>query len=170
MALPEPTRRGPLSAMLATSRMCGRTIAEGSWDAAASLVVARLAGTVSVEDVRRWKGSVERALARIEAGSRFRLIVDLRGYEFAEVAAHKEMRTFVPLTLALYGFRTALLDLFEPLDLALERTRGIICFAAAHVHHDPDKIAHYAQRLARPCERFFTDRGEAEVWIRGLPA
>ncbi len=138
-------------------RMCGRNIAEGSWDAGASLVVARLAGTVSVEDVRGWKRSVERALARIEAGSRFKLIVDLRDYEFAEIAAHKEMRTFVPLTLARYGFRTGLLDLFEPLDLALERTRGIACFAVAHVHHDPDKIAYYALRLGRTCERFFTD-------------
>ena len=143
-------------------------VAETGWDAEAATLATRLGGEVSLADVRRWKESLERELARIPDGARFRMIVDLTGYDVGDLEAHKEMRVVVPLTLAAYGHRTALLDLFDPVDLPIGTTRGITCVAVAHVHHDAEKMRQYDERIARDDERFFTDAASAEAWIRGI--
>lgn len=132
------------------------------------MLTSRLGGGVSIGDVRRWKASLERELARIPDGARFRLVDDLSGYEIADLEAHKERRVVMPLTLAAYGFRTALLDLFDPVELPITTTRGIACVAVAHVHHDAEKMRQYNERIARENERFFTDAASAEVWIGGI--
>ncbi len=142
--------------------------AESTWDASRRLLVTRLQGTVSVDDVRHWKASLQRELDRIEDNAQFKLIVDLYGYAFRDIGAHKEMRIVIPLTLASYGFRTALLDLFDPVDLPLQKTRGIACIAAAYVHHDLYRMQEYNRQIGRANERFFTDYGEAEAWIQAL--
>jgi len=142
--------------------------AESTWDAARRLLVTRLQGTVGTDDVRRWIDGLHRELDRIADDTRFNIIVDLHGYEPGDLGAHKEMRTVVPLTLTRYGFRTAFFDLFDPVDVPLERTRGITCVAAAHVHHDADKMDEYNHRIGRPNERFFTDYRAAEAWIEAL--
>jgi hypothetical protein len=146
------------------------TTAETTWDAAQKLLVTRLQGDITVEVVRRWQASLQSVLNQIEANSQFKMIVDLYGYELKDIAAHKEMRTVIPLTLANYGFRTALLDLFEPLELPLQQTRGIICQAVAHIHHDAYKMAEYERRLGWENERFFTEYEQAAVWIQKIAA
>lgn len=144
------------------------TLADSSWDAERCLLVTRLQGMTSLEDVRRWKDSLSRALGRIAEGGTFRLLVDLFGYEYAILTVHKEMRSIVPLMLAAHGFRTALLDLFDRVDLPTTRTRGITCVAVAHVNHDVDKMAEYDRRLGRANERFFSDSNTAQDWIQSL--
>ena len=37
------------------------------------------------------------------------------------------------------------------------------------VHHDADKMAEYERRIAKPDQRFFTDRSAAERWLATLP-
>jgi len=144
-------------------------ITEATWDPASRILVSRLGGTVTEADVRRWEGALAAALGEIEDGGVFRFVSDLRGYEAADMDAHKAMRTVVPLLLAAHGFRTALLDLFEGADLPLTTTRGIRCLAVACVHHDAGKMGEYERRLGRPTERFFTDRAEADAWLASLP-
>jgi hypothetical protein len=143
---------------------------ESTWDAARRLLVTRLQGHVGVEDVRRWVDSLHAALGQIEDNSVFKLLVDLRGYDSATLDAHKQMRVVVPGVLARHGFRTALLDLFDPVDVPLTRTRGITCVAVAHVHHNADEMAEYDRRLCRANERFFTDPVLAERWIVERPS
>ncbi|HEU4456108.1 MAG TPA: hypothetical protein VFR81_23780 [Longimicrobium sp.] len=143
-------------------------VADAAWDSAARTLSTRLAGTVSEADVRRWEAALAGALARVEEGGVFKLLYDLRFYEPADLDAHRAMRTVVPLLLAAHGFRTAILDLFEGADLPLTTTRGIRCLAAACVHHDAGKMTEYERRLARPTERFFTDRAEAEAWLASV--
>jgi hypothetical protein len=138
---------------------------ESTWDAARRLLVTRLQGLVGVDDVRRWVDSLHAALGQIEDNSAFKLLVDLRGYDSATLDAHKQMRVVVPGVLARHGFRTALLDLFDPVDVPLTRTRGITCVVVAHVHHNADEMAEYDRRLGRANERFFTDLALAERWI-----
>ncbi len=140
-------------------------ITQADWNAATRILFSRLGGTVTVADVRRWEAALAAALGEIEDGGVFRLVSDLRGYEGADMDAHKAMRMVVPLLLAAHGFRTALLDLFEGADLPLTTTRGIRCLAVACVHHDAGKMGEYERRLGRPTERFFTDRAEAEAWL-----
>lgn len=142
--------------------------AESQWEVSAGILVTRLQGMVTVDDVGRWRSSLEEALAHIEGNSRFRLLVDLHGYEPAAIQAHKEMRSIIPLTLARYGFRTALLDLFEPIEMALQATNGITCTAVAHVHHDESKMAEYARRIGRDNEQFFSDPDAAWAWLQTL--
>ena len=146
------------------------TTAETTWDAAQKLLITRLYGDITVETVRHWQASLQRALSQIEADSEFKMIVDLYGYELKDIAAHKEMRLVIPLTLANYGFRTALLDLFDPVELPLQKTRGITCRAVAHIHHDAYKMAEYERRLGRENERFFTEYDQALAWIQKIAA
>jgi hypothetical protein len=141
---------------------------ESSWDAARRLLITHLTGTATVADVCAWRASLEQALAQIDDGTSFGLVSDLSGYAFAEIAAHKELREIIPRTLAAYGLRTALLDLFEGSDLPLQTTRDIRCIAAAHIHHDTYKMQGYEQQIGRANERFFTTRAEAEAWIVSL--
>lgn len=138
---------------------------ESTWDAARGLLIARLSGAATVADVRGWRASLERALARIEPGGSFGLISDLSGYALAEIGAHKHMREVIPRALAAHGLRTALLDLFEGAELPLQTSRGVRCVAAAHVHHDVSKMQGYERLLGRAGERFFTARAEAEAWV-----
>jgi hypothetical protein len=139
--------------------------AESQWIANHNLLITRLQGPVDREDVHRWKASLEQLLNRIDNYGWFKIIIDLHGYEPGTIATHKEMRSIIPLTLAAYGLRTALLDLFDAVDLSLQKTRGISCVAAAHVHHDAEKMEEYDRRIGRTHERFFTDYYQAEAWI-----
>ena len=142
------------------------TTAETTWDTARKILVTHLHGDITIETVQRWQASLQDALSQIEAKGEFKMIVDLYGYELKDIAAHKEMRTVVPLTLADYGFRTALLDLVDPVELPLQKTRGITCRAVAHIHHDAYKMAEYERRLGRENERFFTEYDQAVAWIQ----
>ncbi|HEX6096444.1 MAG TPA: STAS/SEC14 domain-containing protein [Thermoanaerobaculia bacterium] len=129
------------------------------------ILTTRLTGITTTDDVRRWKESLERDAANVPDGGTFKLLLDLRGYEPADVDAHKAMRVVIPLFLAGYGFRTALLDLFPGTELRLQNLRGITCTAFANVHHDATKMQSYEESLARGNERYFTDVEAARVWL-----
>jgi hypothetical protein len=135
------------------------------WDAQHRLLITRLTGDVSVEDVARWQAGLYQTLDQIEENSRFLLLSDLTDYAPHDMAAHKAMRTVVPLLLAAYGMRPALLDLFPEAEIAVTLTRSIRCCAHAHVHHDADKMAGYERALARPNQRFFDDVASARRWL-----
>jgi hypothetical protein len=104
----------------------------------------------------------------VPAGLPVRLIVDLYGYAPQEITAHKAMRAVVPRMLAQYGLRTALLDLFDPIDVPLRHTRGIAIVAVAHIHHDAHKMHTYDRTIGRPHERFFTCFDDAARWIDSI--
>lgn len=144
-------------------------ITETRWDAEQALLVTRIQGAVAATTVEQWADNLQSTLAHLADNTSFKLIVDLYGYEPQTISAHKAMRTVIPLTLARYGFRTALLDLFESADLSLAQERGIQCTAVAHVHHEVDKMTEYEHRLGRATERFFIDYQQAEAWIRTQP-
>lgn len=144
-------------------------VAETHWEVDHALLVTRLQGTVQMSEVQQWAAALQRALAHLADNTSFKLLVDLHGYEPQQMSAHKAMRTVIPMTLARYGFRTALLDLFEGADLPLELTRGIRCTAVAHVHHETEKMTAYDHRLGRSNEHFFTAYQQAEAWLRTLP-
>ena len=135
-----------------------------------TLVVAELRRTATGRDVQAWRDALHAQLASLDNGGSFKLLLDLRGYEPADLEAHKAMRDVVPSVLARHGMRPAFLDLFDPpptLDVTTER--GIGCTAFANVHHDAEKMAEYERRIAKPNQRFFTDRDEAERWLAALP-
>jgi len=88
-----------------------RTITTTShWDAATGILRTELSGTVTTADVTVWREGLQRELARIEDGCQFRLLSSVYGYEPADIAAHKAMRTVVPEVLATHGLRPAYLD------------------------------------------------------------
>lgn len=139
------------------------------WDASQALLVTRLQGAVQATAVEQWADTLQRTLAHLADNTSFKLIVDLYGYEPQTLSAHQAMRTVIPLTLARYGFRTALLDLFEGADLPVTQERGIQCTAVAHVHHEVDKMTEYEHRFGCAAEHFFTDYQQAEAWIHTRP-
>jgi hypothetical protein len=141
-----------------------------TWDPIARTLRTALGGTATVADVEGWRQGLERTLAEIPDNSTFKLLFDLRGYEPADLDAHRAMRGVVPALLASHGLRPAVLDLFdERSDLPLGAARGIEVTAFANVHHDSAKMDEYERRIARPNQRFFADREAAERWLAELP-
>lgn len=145
------------------------TVTDTVWDADRLLLSTRLHGVVTVAEVRQWQAGLTQVLARLPDGIAFKTLVNLSGYEPGDLDAHKAMRSIVPLTLAAHGFRTALLDLFDPVDLPVQATRGVTCVAVAHVHHDAGKMDEYERRLGRANERFFVDARRALDWLSTIP-
>ncbi|WP_415910539.1 hypothetical protein [Oleiharenicola sp. Vm1] len=135
------------------------------------LVRSRLTGTVAAADVARWAAALHAAVAALPDGTSFRLLLDLHGYEPADLDAHKAMRDVVPALLCVCGLRPAFADLFpefgEPVVAAAPRVR---CVAFANVHHDPAKMEKYERQIAKPEQRFFTDARAAEAWLAARPA
>jgi hypothetical protein len=113
-----------------------------------------------------WQDSLIREPGRIDDTTALTISVDLRGDEHGDLAAHTEMRTVIPLTLAADGLRAALLDLFDPVDLPFPNTRGRACGAVVHVDHDADMMTLYGERLGRANERFFSGDDAADAWIQ----
>jgi hypothetical protein len=135
-------------------------------DLGTEIFVSRLSGSVTTEDIEQWKGLLTAELERVPRDGRFKLLSNLQGYEPASLDAHKAFRSILPEILMHYGFRPAFLDLFGVTDAVVQATRGVVCTAIAHVHHDAEKMNGYQQDLGRPNEQFFTDADAAEAWLR----
>lgn len=88
-------------------------------------------------------GTLERALAKIEDGGLFKLIVDHSGYDVAACNRGCD------------GMR-ALIEVCN--------RRKIRCVAVAHIHRDASKMED-VRRIGQLNERFFTDATKAESWI-----
>ena len=130
-----------------------------TYNAGQSLLETRLSGRVSLDDVLAWQGGLEREIAGLPAGARFKFLADLSGFDPADIAAHKAMREVVPRLLAAHGMRPAVIDLFDPVPaLAVTRTRDVECVACANVHHDVEKMRDLATRIGQPEQRFFSAR------------
>jgi hypothetical protein len=137
-----------------------------TYNAGQSLLESRLSGRVSVDDVRAWQRDLERQVAALPAGTRFKFLSDLGGFDPVDIAAHKAMREVVPRLLAAHGMWPALIDLFDPIPaVPVTSARAVTCVAFANVHHDEAKMRDYAARIGRPEQRFFSARREAEAWL-----
>lgn len=131
------------------------------------LLVTELHGTVDVDEVQRWADALLTEVDALPTGGRFRLLFDLTGYEPASLEAHKAMREVVPRVLARHGLLPAVAGLFPEMpDPEVTVERGVVVEAFANVHHDPTKMARYEELIATPTQRFFTDRRQAEGWLR----
>ena len=140
------------------------------WDPERGVLVTELEGTVDVEAVRTWRAGLQAEVDRIPDGTSFKLLLDLTGYEPADLDAHKEMRMVVPDLLVAHGLRPAFTDLLpEAPEPELRTERGVVCVAFANVHHDETKMTHYEERIATTTQRFFTSRSAAEAWLATVP-
>jgi hypothetical protein len=133
------------------------------------IIRTRLTGLVSAESARAWQRQLQAQLRALPDRTQFALLLDIRGYEPADLDAHKVMRAVVPEILIRHGMRPAFLDLFpgtpEPV---LETERGIRVIAFANVHHDATKMSDYERRIGRDDQRFFTDINAAEEWLESV--
>jgi hypothetical protein len=141
------------------------TIAESTWLKNEKLIVTRISGTATAEDVSRWKSSLLFALEQVPDNDVFKIMVDLHGFKAVNFDVHKQFRVIVPETLANYDWRVGYLDMFPEAQIELKSTRGIRCIAAVHVHHDESKIKNYDDNYSRFNERFFNDPAVARQWI-----
>lgn len=153
----------PLAAALAPrdAAACG-----SQWDAADGILVTRLSGRPTPEQVRQWEAEL-RATADATGAARLRVLVDLVGYEAGDVpwAVHREQREVVPRLLRALGHPARFLGAASGARAPAAPTRVV---AVAHVHHDRDKMALYEAALASANERYFSDRGEARRWLRAF--
>ncbi len=139
------------------------------WDPIRAVLVTELRGPVDVAEVAAWRDGLQMEVDRIPDGTRFRLLLDLTGFEPAGLDAHKAMRTVVPCLLLAHGLRPAFLDLFpEMAEPEIRTERGVVCVAFPNVHHDPDKMGRYEERIATGNQRFFTSRAEGEEWLSSV--
>ena len=139
------------------------------WFPERALLVTELRGPVDTEAVEAWRTGLDAAVNELPAGTRFKLLLDLRGYEPASLDAHRQMRTVVPDLLVTHGLRPAFTDLFpEALEPAVTAERDVVCVAFANVHHDETKMGRYEDAVATANQRFFTSRSAAEEWLGTL--
>ncbi len=139
---------------------------EVSWDESSALLTTRTRSPIDLAEVFRFKRTLVETLARLPTLSSFLWLSSAVGYHpLADRVAHQELRSVVPVTLAAHGVRTSLLDLHEGPEVAVSRTRGVLCRAIAHVHHDAAKMRLLDERFGRPNERYFADEGLAMVWL-----
>jgi hypothetical protein len=139
-----------------------------SWDATSKILVTTLRGKVNEEDVDSWEASLTNTLASIPDGTRFKILVNLHGFEAENMDVHKRYRTIMPLLLAQYGYRIGYLDMFPEAEIELHHTRGIRCIAMANVHHNADKMNDYQRRFANVHEHYFTEPEDAWNWITNV--
>jgi hypothetical protein len=144
-------------------------ITKSTWLPEEKLVITQISGEVDVAEIEAWDRSLQEALAKIEDNGTFKILVNLHGFQAANLAAHKRFRTIIPATLANYGWKAGYVNLFEEAaGMQLTRTRGIACVAAVHVHQDQSKIEKYDSLFGKETERFFTDPFLGESWIRSI--
>ncbi|GAB3175237.1 hypothetical protein [Telluribacter humicola] len=143
--------------------------ARTDWYPEQKLIVTQLSGDVDQADIEQWEQSLHQALAQVEDGGTFKILVNLWGFKAVDFPTHKKYREIIPLTLANYGWKVGYVDLFEEAAaMTFTTERGIRCTGAAHAHQDATKIEKYESLFGRDNERFFTDPKLAEEWILGL--
>ena len=143
-----------------------KPVYEVIWDEPGELLTTRTRSPIAVTEVAAFKSALVEALARVPAESTFLWLSSAVGYHpLADRASHQQLRSVVPLTLAAYGVRTSLLDIYEDGAITISRTRGIVCRAIAHVHHDAKKMTTLDARLGRSNERYFADEQTAMAWL-----
>ena len=143
---------------------------DSHWSLPTGILTTHLTGPVGVADVLRWVADLHAALALVPDGGSFRLLLNLHGFDTANLLAHKAMRHVVPMILAHHGMRPAFVDLFDPQrEVPITMERDVRCTAVANVHHDAAKMNRYEQTIAKPDQRFFTDLAEARRWLQARP-
>lgn len=144
-------------------------ITKSEWVPEEKLVITQISGQADVAQIEAWNYSLQHALSQIEENGKFKIFVNLHGFQAVNFEAHKRFRTIIPATLANYGWRVGYLNLFEEAaELPLTFTRGISCLAAVHVHQDETKIQKYDSMFGKETERFFTDPALGDRWIRSV--
>ncbi len=142
---------------------------ESRWNGGEHVLSTRIAGRVTLAEVEAWRDGLL-AAAEEAADNDFRMLIDICGYEVADVApeVHKVQREVIPLFLLEHGHRTRLLELFPDAVVPEVPRRGGAIVAVAHIHHDEGKMALYDQKLGAPDERFFTERASAVAWLASV--
>ena len=143
-----------------------------AWDSRSGILRTRLTGPTGPAEVVAWRASLYIAAARLPRGTHFKLLVDIRGYNVADVEppVHQVQREVIPIFLANYHYRTGFLDFFGvKWDFGATK-EDAYCVAVAHVHNECGKMDLYRQTLGREDEGFSCRLDEAEAWIKDVPS
>lgn len=132
------------------------------------LIVTTLSGELDAADVQEWHESLKAVTGSLEAGTQFKILVDLHGFKANNFEVHKQFRVMVPQLLAEYGWYVGYIRMFPEAEICIRSTNNIRCRAAAHVHHDETKIANYASNYSMINEGFFTDSRAAKEWVEAI--
>lgn len=136
-----------------------------SWHPIERLIVTRLNGKVSINDIQAWERDLMKTMDSIPNNSSFKMMVDLSDFEAVNTEAHKYFRNIIPLLLADYHYRIGYLDMFPEASIQLSKKRGIECIAMVNVHHNEEKMTDYQLRFSNVREQYYTNRDKAMKWI-----
>ncbi len=138
-----------------------------TWDSTKQILRTRISGRLHQEQVEAWERSLEQVSRQIPKHLNFTMLIDIQGYEVSEQdkVVHQQQRVVIPTFLAKHGFEVGFFRLFEVQNTIPPNPDRARCIAAAHVHHDCNKMALYNQNLGRSNERFFCQLSEAEAWL-----
>lgn len=140
------------------------------WNPGTGVLRTRFFGPAGIAQVVAWRAGLYAAAAGIPGDKAFKLLVDTRGYDPAEIepAVHKVQREVIPLFLATHHFRTGFIEFFGVKGTVIASRKDAPCLAVAHVHHDGPKMDLYRQAMGRLEEDFFCLNQEAEAWLAGI--
>lgn len=138
------------------------------WDDSHQVLVTRLSGLVTLEEVEEWKEQFYQTANQIPRETTFKLFSNIHGFKAVNMDAHKSFREVIPAFLAEHGLKPGYAKLFPEVPVQVSVQHGKVVTACAHVHHDETKITRYHQELATANEDFFTDPELAEQWLYKL--
>lgn len=142
-----------------------------SWDPVTGILRTRFPGPAGIAQVVSWRAGLYAAAACLSRETTFKLLVDTRGYNVAEIdpLVHKVQREVIPLFLATHHFRTGLIEFFGLKGEVTAVDGDARCLAVAHVHHECPRTELYRQAMGRDTENFFCLNQEAEAWLAEIP-
>lgn len=149
--------------------MANVKVVETHWFPEKNLIITQLSGDIETNDIIMWEETLKVALNQIEDKGTFKIIVNTIGFNPTDIQTQQKYRSVTPSILAAYGWKAGYADLFEEdANMHVSTTRGIKCVAAAHVHHDANKMDMYDKNFGTVREQFFHDQDHARLWIELL--
>jgi len=148
----------------------GRFGAEFSaqWLPASKVLVTRLRGLFSMDDVRAWGSLLTSETEKIPPGTDFKFFADEFGYQWYDTRVHQCKRDVMPGLLARFGFVLSLLPenqrqiLCSQTDMDPE---GRQCIAVVINHHDKATMAQLQKQFGGCHEKYLSDGAWAKQWI-----
>jgi len=131
--------------------------------------LSRLSGVINIEDNIRWKNGLYNEHGKIEENGLFKLLLDVRGYEFESIEAHKFHRRIIPFFLSENNLSLAMLTAADMAELEkAARPGGGMCAAVAMIHHDREKMENLDRTYGTAMDRYFHDYNEGYGWLLGI--
>ncbi len=139
------------------------------WNPDNGILVSRFSELTTLEDNLLWKAGLESVCGEIIETPFFKLLLDVRGYEFDSALTHKFHREIIPRFLARHRFTLSFLSDIEITEINKDlKLENKTCIAVAMIHHDRRKMDGLNEAYGKPNEGYFSSYTYGAEWIERI--